>query len=454
MSSSSVSARSLPFGVSLYSLPVLLSVGFLLRVLLAPWFAGFGYDMDVVRNWVWHLVNEPLDQFYALADAPDHLPGDLWFFLALGHAFTWLGGENIYGDVFLPLIKLIPTLADLAVGLLLFAIVRDVGSDLAGRRAALWYLLNPATIFLTAVWGQWDSLSFALFLLGVLLLLRTHRWWLAPMPFFAWAVLIKPPLLVLVACMLLVPLSAVWRAGASRISRFAQMLGNLLAAGAVSVLTVTLLSLPFDVGLFGVLTRWSLVERAQIALNFYEYRVLSAFNLWMAPQGTLERYEDTVAGPLVISFYLWGLIMVTVALVGIAYSVWKLWNRVSVVTLAVWAGTAAGMALFLFPTRVHERYLFPAMVLAILLVALHEFRPPWRGIALWMSGLYFVNLLLVYTRFELMLPESIAWIAERPLFTTGSLLMLAVFAALMIAPWRSWPDGSQHADRRVGYNET
>ena len=57
------------------------------------------------------------------------------------------------------LVKLPAILADLGVGALLYAVVRRFAGAGLGFGAAALYLLNPATIYISALWGQVDSIS-------------------------------------------------------------------------------------------------------------------------------------------------------------------------------------------------------------------------------------------------------------------------------------------------------
>ncbi len=68
------------------------------------------------------------------------------------------------------LVKLPAVFADLAVGVLLYALVRRFAGMRWGLGAAALYLFNPATIYISASWGQVDSISGGLALLAIYLL--------------------------------------------------------------------------------------------------------------------------------------------------------------------------------------------------------------------------------------------------------------------------------------------
>jgi Gpi18-like mannosyltransferase len=112
------------------------------------------------------------------------------------------------------LVKLPAILADLGVGLLLYAIV---AVSPASARPLAWppfILFNPATIYISASWGQVDSISGGLALLAIYALLRSSDsdprprtdvagdkaqlgWIVLAWLSFAYSILIKPQAAVL-----------------------------------------------------------------------------------------------------------------------------------------------------------------------------------------------------------------------------------------------------------------
>ena len=64
---------------------------------------------------------------------------------------------------------------DLAIGLVLWLVVRRPAGDLAAVAACALYLLNPAVIIAGPMWGQVDAAG-TLFMLGALLALAGRRW--------------------------------------------------------------------------------------------------------------------------------------------------------------------------------------------------------------------------------------------------------------------------------------
>ena len=101
----------------------------------------------------------------------------------------------------------------------------------------------------------------------------------------------------------------------------------------------------------------------------------------------------------------WGL-----ALFGAAYVLIlaRYWRRPDVQAF-IWAAFAIAFAAYMLPTRVHERYLLPALTLAALAAALAP-RLRWFFAALSVS--YFINLYWVYDLSERALELEVLYQSE------------------------------------------
>ena len=141
----------------------LLGIGLAVRLALLP-VGAYGYDLTLMQSWAERLVTRPLVRFYASPEVVDHLPGDLWLLWLLGRAMDLIAPGALVPQIAL---KLVPTLADVGIGVFLFLLGRRLAGPDAGLLAAALFVLNPASIFLTAIWGQWDSVSAALALIAV-----------------------------------------------------------------------------------------------------------------------------------------------------------------------------------------------------------------------------------------------------------------------------------------------
>jgi hypothetical protein len=381
----------------------LLGIGLAVRLALLP-VGGYGYDLSLMQSWAERLVTRPLVRFYASPEVVDHLPGDLWLLWLLSRAMDLVAPGALIPQIVL---KLVPTLADIGIGVLVFLLGRCLAGPDAGLLAAALNVLNPASIFLTAIWGQWDSVSAALALIAVWLVVRGDPVW--ALPPLAWAALIKPPFAALVPLVFLcfvrhhvVPHTR-WGGTQPTTESRAASLGELALTAGISVLLAGALLLPFDVGVGPLPARWDLLERVRYSLDLYPETSVNAFNLWATP---LAGNREPDAQPLLgVAVRTWGLVLFGAAYVLILV---RYWRRPDVHAF-IWAAFAIAFAAYMLPTRVHERYLLPALTLAALAAALAP-RLRWFFAALSVS--YFINLYWVYDLSERALELDILYQSE------------------------------------------
>jgi len=369
-----------------------LLAGFILRIALSP-FGSFAQDANTMRAWAVRLATQPMSEFYSRGNLTDHLPGDLWFLWLIANVYELFSPEMRVREIgFLLLLKLVPAVADIGVGLMLFLLGRRLAGEGAGLRAALFFVFNPASIFLTSVWGQWDSVSAFFALTAVWLLVRGNVEW--SFPVLAYAAVIKPPfagllpLFALVVAIRYILPHTRWGTGEHAAEPTARTARRAVIAVAASVGVLMAVLLPFGVGLPLMSTRWTIFERMRYALDVYPYTTLNAFTLWGVPIGGNWK-RDTVPFLLGITYQAWGTVLLLAA---VGYVLYVYWRRRSEDFL-VWALVATTFALFMLPTRGHERYLFPAVVFASLLAALF---PRLRWFLAVLSVVFLGNLYWVY----------------------------------------------------------
>jgi dolichyl-phosphate-mannose-protein mannosyltransferase len=387
------------------SLLVVLLAGLAIRLCLMP-FGRFKADTFGFQAWAQRLTTAPLSDFYANANEStlnlDHLPGDMWILWAISQAYRAVASDpGLQGFGFVIALKLVAALADLGNGVLLFLLGRRLGGPGAGLLAASLYMFNPASIFVTSIWMAWDPVSTCFVLLALWLLMRGNPEW--SLPALTYAVLIKPPLFALAPLFVLAFLhrylvphtgwAARMRAPAP-IEPLSRSLRRGLIAITASVLILLLVLLPFGVGVPPLLpTRWSLFDQLTYAATRYPYAYLNAFNVWAlwAMQSPLDWPSDGLPF-LGLTYQAWGTLLVAAAYGAMLFR----YGRRGGDQALVWACLALTFALFMLPTRIHERYLFPAVVLAALTPAIAP-RLCWLYAAL--SVTFLANLFWTYSRY-------------------------------------------------------
>ena len=283
---------------------------------------GHGGDIAVMSAWAERMAEVGPCAFYAGAES---------IYPALLYPL-WALGSTLDGDALAIAVKGLSIPFDVGIGLLLVAALRRAGTGPALGAAAL-YLLNPATIVAGPVWGQVDSAG-TLAYLGSLVALAARR----PVAAGALATIggMMKPQFGLVALVVLASTLVEWRRGR----------GWRPVAGAAAGMAGAYVALATPLALHP-LRYLELLERAATR---QPETSLHAFNPWGLFVGFSIPDQPYVGlGTLLL-------------MIGLAGSLLGLRRRADLAVL-LGVGAVAALAFYFLPTRVHERYLFPALAL-------------------------------------------------------------------------------------------
>ena len=354
--------------------------------------AGFHNDISAFEAWALTLTEHPLDQFYRSTSFADYPPGYFFVLLPIGWIFkglvaTHLIAHDAYG-VLAKLVKLPAIVMDIVDAALLFLIVRRFASNGLALLAAALLALNPAAIYISAYWGQIDSVSWGLVLLGMYLLVRASgdarrgTWTVA----LAWLVLAASILMkpqgafvgLVFLAFAFVAVDVAERARRLRGTAIGMALGLVLAWVASGTFHGTLNPIEDFRWLFG---------RYAFASGVYPYTTINAFNLYALknafwqPDGEPLRVFGFAVGPTVV----WGAILV----VGASILIVARYLQRKDERAFLEASMLVSFAFFTLATRMHERYSFGAFLLMMPLVAFGR-RYVWAAIVI--SITLFANL--------------------------------------------------------------
>ena len=167
-----------------------LGAAFILRLALSAAVRGYNTDVNCFSAWSERMFSLGPGGFYAEDYFCDYPPGYmllLWIPAALRHLF----GFGVQSAADLVLLKLIPVLCDLAGALLIWRTARAHKlNPRVAATVALIYALNPAVWIDSAAWGQIDSV-FTL-LVAICALKAIDGRYIPSLISFAAAMLIKP----------------------------------------------------------------------------------------------------------------------------------------------------------------------------------------------------------------------------------------------------------------------
>ncbi len=417
---------------------VVLALGLALRLFLAYLLpgSGFGVDIGAFRAWAANLAAEGLRGFYQRDFFHDYTPGYLYVLWVIGMIGSAIGGVGVF------LIKIPAILADLAIGWLVWSMILELG----GRRslalaAAGIAVVNPISWFDSVVWGQVDSVGVVFLLLGLREIWRDHPERSAI--YAVIAALIKPQLGILIPILALVTIRrAFWpvaepdpetedlpaeerfgddddqdRGGVlARLRHWERRTDHpirIVTTGLVALVTTVLICLPFGLSVIEFSSTAPYVSSGLLNQIFatasgYPYVTVNAFNPWALVAGDTG-YSLANAG-LWICDGPWGadacgsgtaffgsvpavvvgtLLMLAVTLVASLVAARRPDRMTILLSLAILA-----IAFYVVPTRVHERYAYPAFALVIILAA---FAWRWRVAYAVFSVTVFLNMYAALT---------------------------------------------------------
>ena len=312
----------------------------IVRVLLFPQ-QGYPIDTNDFISWFTTAANHGIRPFYNVAGYFDYPPFNVYIFWAFASL------ANALGISMANMIKFVPNLFDLATAGLIYVFVRKQATFKVALVSMALYAFNPAVIYNAAVWGQFDAVYTFFLVLSLMLALKSK-----PIPsavIFALGLLTKPQgIALLPLIVLLIYKKNGWK----------QLLYSIGAFTA----TVFLVVLPFE-GIGNPIT--FLIKNYSTGYLYYNVTSVNAFNLW----GLFGLWIND-GNLFFVGWALFGAVA--------AFTLYMVHKRLKVSgdLIAIFAAFMLFFAFFMLPTRIHERYMFPAIsVLALMFPLLKKARP-------------------------------------------------------------------------------
>jgi hypothetical protein len=411
----------------------LLILGALFRCALLP--LGGTHDTVPWRVWSYNATVEGVSRLYGVGGSPPewrtltylgaeaqatYPPLALHELGIAGRLYRWtMRGEFPNTWPLMVAIKMPALLADLGTALLIYAVVRRVGTESAARWSTLAYWLNPGIVLDGAALGYLDP-QFMLPILASLIAAASGRA-VAAGVLAAAAVLTKPQPIILGPVIIL----ALWYSAsgfAARLRRFgAALLGGLACAAALvgpvfaagggpnllqamgrleahDMLSGNACNVWWLVG-YVVRARYSIEDYGAWGAFFHETRILA-----------ISRFIE-VGGPSPRP--------IATAMVVAAMS-WAIWTSRRAKDLWLWAGLGAFLvhAYAVLAVQVHENHLFAAVPLLVLATA---GRRAFRPVLVVVSAIFALNLNMFYG-----ISEDAGWAIPRGLTLIDLSVVVAV----------------------------
>lgn len=250
-------------------------------------------------------------------------------------------------------LKIPAILADLAIALFIFLIAKRVYS----RRSINWPLIlaslvlfNPAFFYNSSYWGQIEAVPLSFLLASFHFLLFTQRNILSVL-FFSLSLLTKQTMIIFIPLFIF-----------GYFSKFG--LKKSLSGMTFSLILFIFLFLPFfkqgNILLFPFKTYLNKIQTGSGS----DYVTDHAFNFWALLTG-LGKIPDSQPFWLGISFSVWGYLIFGILIAWIFYLMFKKGLNIEKFFLAA---VLIPFTSFLFLTRMHERYLEPAVLFLLLTI--------------------------------------------------------------------------------------
>lgn len=396
---------------------------------------GFHNDVAAFEAWTLALRDNPPWLFYAKTSFADYPPGYFLVLWVLGGVYSLLASLHVISTtdpsyLGLRLLVKLPAIAmDLVDAALIYAIVRRFATERLALFAAAAFAWNPATIYVSAFWGQVDSVSWGLVLMSLWWALRSADdpaktvarlvWaWLA----MAFSVLIKPQG-VLVA----VALAGYAFTAADPAVRRLRLTGTLAGVGAGLLLAFGAAAL-FHASANPIDDFSWLVQRYAFGSAVYPYNSINAFNLYAIKQSFWQPdlVPLTVFGVALGPMVLWGtaLVLAAAALLVARYL------QVATDRALLECAMLLAFAFFTLATRMHERYIYGAFLFVFPLLAFGR-RYAWSAGLLSCTALLNLIYSLAYqTAMEAHTPGVDATHLWGPASSVVAALNVALFFAL------------------------
>ncbi len=386
-------------------LATLLFSSFVVRVLLFG-LPGYENDLNAFESWSNTAATYGPRAFYNVVSWVDYPPFNIYIFWVFGSIAKSL---SLFGSSLMAyIIKLPPALFDLATSTLIFIFVKKRSDLKMAVIATSLYAFNPALVFNVAIWGQFDAI-YTFFLILSLFLIFESKSKLATVAFML-GILTKPQSIALAPLMVfLIFRKYDWR--------------GLFTSIGVAIITVFAVILPLEWPNGNPVTFLSDIYFG--AYGTYAYTTVNAFNIW----GFGGMWKPDTQIFLFMNLYTIGWLMFGTLAAFTLYFVYKRLG-VSEELVVLFSAFLLFFGFFMLPTRIHERYLFPALsVMALLIPFVKTMRPVYAVL----SGTCLVN-----QAYVLSILNNSSFIADGdPVVIIVSAINLVVFLYVLLLTWSS-----------------
>lgn len=313
-----------------------LAAAFIVRVCCAVMYKGHETDMNCFTGWSGIIFDGGISNFYSSDGFHDYPPGYMYILYIIGavkHLFNPSGGALYL------LIKLPAIIVDLLSGFFIYKLARKKFGDGISSLFAAIYLINPAIILNSSLWGQVDTVY--TLLIALMVYLVSEKQMIKSYFVFALCIFVKPQSFIFTPIIIYGIIENVFL---PKFNKEAFIKNLLFGLGAIGMMFV--ISLPFGIN--------HVFEQYKATLASYPHLTVNAFNIW----GALgKNWADLNTFTTCLGY------AALAAIVAYAtYVFFKSKNKGKY----YFAAAILSFATFMLSTKMHDRYAFPTMLLLLL----------------------------------------------------------------------------------------
>lgn len=312
------------------------------------------------------------------------------------------------------ILKLFYILSDLILGIIIYKLINKISNNPSlGKLGLMLFIFNPSVIYNSSVWGQTDSLVNLFSTLGIYFFLQNNLFF--GLLSLILSIYIKPSLLTILPGIIIFILV-----------KYRKGLLKLIIDLCVCILIIAILSFPITPTNKRPLTFLFYIYKDTVFKQQLPVKTANAFNLWGLIYGFNPQHDFIKLGPL--TYQNWGLIFGgSIYLVLCLIQIKRKPNS----RVLLWSLMLQSFTSFVFFTRMHERYLYPTIVIFSILVPLYIGR---LKLFIILSAIHFVNL---YHLWWVPMFPLVKYLISDTFFTLGR--VMSVFLVLIyISILRSW----------------
>lgn len=315
-----------------------LGSAFIMRLFLGYSTMGYEADIELFKTWGQLINSVGYNGIYVSGVFCDYPPGYLYVLGFMDRVRELLNIDPA-GAGFTLMIKLPSMAGDIVCAGMIYLIGRDKVGKLMALAASAAYAFCPAVIINSTVWGQADSFCLMILLISLYMLFREKI--IPAAVLYGLAVICKPQMLIFA------PVYIFGTLFRKNIKGFFVGIGAALA-------TILIVAAPFT-DKFNYM--W-LIDKYQSTIDYYSYYTVNAYNIWgILGRNWMELPEEG------FSLHLLNISIPVLATLfcGIVIYMGRKKRGTIFPAAAIVMSTV-----YIFAIKMHERYLFPALVFILI----------------------------------------------------------------------------------------